>query len=64
MIRDSCSSIAAMTALAMAYGGTEGVKNLFNQEDGKLIFENMGVMTCPAKTSVVRIFGVLYLILV
>lgn len=50
-----------MTALATTYAGTEGVKNLFIQDFGKLILENIGVKTCPAKMSVVRMFGVLYL---
>lgn len=61
MVRDSCSSMATMTALAMVYGWIEGVKNLWNQLDGRLMRENMRVKVCPAMTTDVRIFGQLYL---
>lgn len=61
MVRDSWSSIAAITAFAIAYGGTGGVKNLLSQDDGRLIFENIGVNVYPGRTSVVLTFGALYL---
>ena len=53
--------MAAITAFAIAYGGMEGAKNLWNHEEGRFILENMGVIVWPGRTRVVRIFGVLYL---
>ncbi len=47
MVRDSCSSMADDDALAMVYGWIEGVKNLWNQLDGRLMRENMRVKVCP-----------------
>ena len=50
-----------MTALAIVWGGRDGVQNLFSQDEGRLALEKRGVIVCPAKTSVVLIAGVLYL---
>lgn len=50
-----------MTALAITWGGRDGVKNLCNQDEGNFAPEKRGVIVCPATTSDVLISGVMYL---